>query len=285
MRQTIAIVILSVLVVVLSGCDKIKTELERRHLGAESYKQTAKVDNSFDDKRNNPEVPSARKQIIIRIDLPMEEKLQIRMIKLPVAEEKNNDVVNSPNESLKEDAPRADIPQSKDEKAVVPDKKSTKKLEAPKSEVPKTEIKTDVEQEPKSEMKTDREESLPDVVPAPAPKVVVPAKEATLPPVSPDIHEMSALSQFVKSNPAPASACPLEQEDKVLLPKKPDLALPASNQEPTLSPAVASALTASPPETIVPSTSKPLKAPLETAKPSSPEPWALPNAEYPLSYY
>ena len=153
MRQTIAIVILSVLVVVLSGCDKIKTELERRHLGAESYKQTAKVDNSFDDKRNNPEVPSARKQIIIRIDLPMEEKLQIRMIKLPVAEEKNNDVVNSPNESLKEDAPRADIPQSKDEKAVVPDKKSTKKLEAPKSEVPKTEIKTDVEQEPKSEMK------------------------------------------------------------------------------------------------------------------------------------
>jgi hypothetical protein len=40
MQRIIVIVVLSVLTVVESGCDKIKTELERRHLGSASQKET-----------------------------------------------------------------------------------------------------------------------------------------------------------------------------------------------------------------------------------------------------
>ena len=181
MQRIIVIVVLSVLTVVLSGCDKIKTELERRHLGTECHKQTAQVEKTSGDKHNDVAVPAARKQIVIRIDLPTDEKLQIRLIKLPISEETPKDVVVPSNETplketIKETAPHAEIVRNKPENTVEPekkesterkepDKKTPIELEAPKSEEPQSELKTDAEQEPKSEMKTDQEEPLPAVIP------------------------------------------------------------------------------------------------------------------------
>ena len=277
MQRIIVIVVLSVLTVVLSGCDKIKTELERRHLGMECHKQTVHVEKTSGDKHNDAAAPAARKQIVIRIDLPTNEKLQIRLIKLPESEipeseAKTNDVISPsnetpPKETVKEDAPRAEVVRNKPEKSVEPEKKestetkeSDKKtpieLEAPKSEEPQSEIKTDAEQEPKSEMKTDREEPVSAVIPASAPMVIVPAREPALPPLSPDAHEISALSQFVKSNPAPAEA------------------------------AVGSALSTTPPSvSSVPALSEPINSATIAPKASSSSPWAIPNADYPLRYY
>ena len=272
MRQIIVIVVLSVLTVVLSGCDKIKTELERRHLGMERHKQTAQAEKTSDDNHSDVAAPAARKQIVIRIDLPTDEKLQIRLIKLPESEEKLNDVVSSPNETppketIKEDAPHAEILRNKPENTVEPekiestetkesDKKTPIESEAPKSEEPQSEIKTDAEQEPKSEMKTDREEPISAVIPVPAPMVIVPARETTSPPISPDAHEISALPEFVKSNPAPAEA------------------------------AVGSALSVTPPSVSrVPASNEPINAATMAPKASSSSAWSIPNADYPLRYY
>ena len=278
MRRIIVIVVLSVLTVVLSGCDKIKTELERRHLGTECHKQTAQVEKTSDDKHNDAAAPETRKQIVVRIDLPTDEKLQIRLIKLPESEvsdseEKPNDVVSPsnetpPKETIKEDAPHAEIVRNKPEKSVEPEKKesterkeSDKKtpieLEAPKSEEPQSELKTDAEQEPKSEIKTDREEPISAVIPARAPTVIVPARAtASPPPITPDAHEISALSEFVKTNPAPAEA------------------------------AVESALSAPlPPTTNNPATIEPSTGAVKASKTSAVNPWAIPNEECPLQYY
>ncbi len=250
MRRIAVIVVLSVLMVVFSGCDKIKTELARRHLGTESCKQTPMVEKTpdhADDKQVKVEAPSVSKQIVIRIDLPADEKLQIRLVKLPVSEEtpndeeKSNDVVNPTNETSPKE----------------PDKKLPKELETPKDEVPRSEIKTDADEEPKSEMKTVREEPLPAVIPAPAPMVIVPARETASEPISPDMDEMPALSRFVKSNPSPAEA------------------------------AVGSALSVPPPATSSPMPNEPSNnaAVIEPKTSSAVNPWAIPNAEYPLRYY
>ncbi len=264
MRRIIVIAVLIVLTVFLPGCDKFKMELERRHLGKERHNQTALVEKASDDKQNdgdkqnnddkqnNVAASSEKKQIVIRIDLPTDEKIQIRLVKLPVSEENNTDeAVNSPNKALKNDAPHDEVPRNQPEQKVELNTKTSKELETPKSEEPKTEIKTDAEQEPKSEIKTDREEAQPESTPT----VIVPARAESSEPILPDANEISALSRFEKPKPAPAEA------------------------------AVASALTVTPPETIVPSSKTPLKAPLETVKPSSPELWAIPNADYPLRYY
>ena len=192
------------------------------------------------------------------------------MIKLPESEENPNKVVSPtneppPKETIKEDAPRAEIVHNKPEKTVESektesaekkdlDKKTPIELEAPKSEEPQSEIKTNADQEPKSEMKTDREEPLEPTLSAPT--VIVPARETTSSPISPDSHEISALSQFVKSNPAPAEA------------------------------AVGSALSASPPPvSSVPAPNKPINAATIAPKASSSSPWTIPNVDYPLRYY
>lgn len=277
MQRIILILLLSVFVIGQSSCDKIKTELERRHLGAERHKQTALAEKTPDDKHNNVEThwereKSERKQIVIRIDLPTDEKLQIRLIKLPVSEEKPNGVVSpsnepSPKEPIKANSPRAEILHNQPEKSVEPDKKeSTDKkeshkktpieLDAPKSEEPKSEIKTDAEQKPKSEMKTDREEPLPEVIPLSAPTVIVPAGAMASEPNLPDANELPALSRVVKSKPAPAEV------------------------------SVESALPATPtPWTIPPQSNDSLNNASMTSKASSASPWAIPNAYYPLRYY
>lgn len=281
MRRIAVFFVLSVLMVVFSGCDKIKTELERRHLGAESCKQTLLVEKTpdhADDKQNGVETASARRQIVIRIDLPADEKLQIRLVKLPVTEEtpkdeeKSNDVVSpsnetSPKETIKEDALNAENLRNKPENPVEtekkesvekkePDKKSPKELETPKDEEPRSEIKTDAEEELKSEMKTDQEESTPAVIPAPAPMVIVPARATASQPISPDTNEMPALSRSVKPNPSPAEA------------------------------AVESALSVPPPPTtIVPAPKETSNGAVMESKASAVNPWAIPNEECPLQYY
>ena len=248
MRRIIVIVVLTVLTVVLSGCDKIKTELTRRHLGAESCKQTPLVEKTpdhADDKQVKVEAPSVSKQIVIRIDLPSDEKLQIRLVKLPVSEETPNDEEKSNDGAspTNETSPKE------------PDKKSPIELETPKNEEPRSEIKTDADEEPKSEMKTYREEPAPAVIPAPAPMVIVPARATASQPISPDTNEMPALSRSVKPNPSPAEA------------------------------AVGSALSVTPPATRAPVPNEPSNGAAIEPKASAVSPWAIPNAEYPLRYY
>ena len=214
MRRIIVIVVLSVLMVVLSGCDKIKTELERRHLGTEQCKQTALVEKTpdhSDDKQDGGKPISARKQIVIRIDLPTDEKLQIRLIKLPVSEETPNDGASPTNETSPKE----------------PDKKLPKELETPKNEEPRSEIKTDADEEPKSEMKTDREEPLSAVIPVPAPTVIVPARATASQPILPDVDEAPALPRSVKYNPSPAEAA---VESALSVPPPPTTIVPASNE-------------------------------------------------------
>ena len=280
MRRIIVIVVLCVLMVVLSGCDKIKTELERRHLGTERCKQTALVEKTpdhADDKQNSVETPSVNKQIIIRIDLPSDEKLQIRLIKLPVSEEtpndeeKSNDNVSpknetSPKETIKEDSLNAENLRNKSENPIEsekkestekkePDQKTPIELETPQSEELQSEIKTDADEEPKSEMKTDREEPAPAVIPAPAPMVIVPARAMASKPILPDTNEKPALSRSVKPNPSPAEA------------------------------AVESALSVPPPPTRAPAPKEPSNGAVKASKTSAVNPWAIPNEECPLQYY
>ena len=251
------IVVLSVLVVVLSGCDRIKTELERRHLGSETYKETAlaasQAVKAFNVKRNDVETPAERKQIVFRIDLPSDEKIQIRLIKNSVSEEyPKNDVVALPKEDAKEVAPpNEDGSLDKPDSPVEQEKKpQTQQPEANDVE-PKSEIKSETDNESRSEMKTDDEETF---TPPPAPMVVVPAMETISQPALPDKQVKRALAIAEPSELAPAEK------------------------------AVGLALGVDPPETISSIPNKPSKA-APSANSALSNPWTIPHADYPLRYY
>lgn len=260
MTRIIIIVVLSVIAFVQSGCDKIKTELERRHLGSEPHNAAPPAQSNplktFHVKRNDTETPLERKQIVLRIDFPSDEKIQIRLIKnLNSAEELKSVVLPPQNEALKESvSPKEDHSSDKPENTVESEKKKQSEPEAIKDKESQSEIKPDSEQEPQPEMKTGRDEDLQASASAHTPTIVVPAKETTTP-VSPDANERLALSQLVKSNSAPSEA------------------------------AVGSALTVTPPSAILPGTDEKLNAVPEGNKPSLSNRWSIPNTEYPLRYY
>ena len=265
MRQSIVILVLSVIVIVLSGCEKIKTELERRHLRSEIQKTStsAALDElkTFNNKQNDVETPSTRKQIVLRIDLPTDEKIQIRLIKSPVPEAAPESVApaqeTSPKEMLKEAASlKEEKPLDKSEKSVESDKekeKSTEKTDS-KDEKSKSEIKTDLDQEPEPEpeKETHREES-----PLPrnsVPTVVVPGREIESKPALPDEQVQKSLSR-----PEPSEMAPAEKAVGIAIGISPEEIAPVSRESLNAAPAA--------------------------SKPSSSNPWAIPDAEYPLGYY
>lgn len=256
------IVVLIVLAVVLSGCDKIKMELERRHLGAAVEKEN---DNSqktlpvkqeeVNVKQDNDKETSKRKQIVFRIDLPADEKIQIRLIKNSVPEDElKNDVAAPSKENAKEavlfkengslDKPDSPIEQ---EKKPQPEQPEAKDVES------KSEIKSETDSESRSEMKTDDEETFPPP-PVQAPTVVVPAKEMIFQSALPDNQVKRASERAQPSEMAPAEK------------------------------AVGLALGVDPPETISSIPNKPSKA-VPSANALLSNPWTIPNADYPLRYY
>ena len=263
MLRIITVVILGVLAVVQSGCDKIKTELERRHLGAEEHKdalpKTYQEIKAFNDKRNGVKETLERKQIVIRIDLPTDEKIQIRLIKNAAPEEMSKDVAAvSPKETLKtvETPPEAEEAHSNkpDHPAESVKEKSAKELNDQKDEESKSEIKTETDKESRSEMKTDGDEvSAPP--PLFAPTVVVPAEGMSSPLALPDMQIKNSLASSKSYEPSPAEK------------------------------AVGLALSVTPPEMNASPSSKAQNAASSTDKPTLSSLWSIPNAEYPLRYY
>lgn len=263
MLRIIAVVILGVLAVVQSGCDKIKTELERRHLGAEEHKETLPKTyqeiKAFNVKRNGVKETSERKQIVIRIDLPTDEKIQIRLIKNAALEEMSKDVCAAPpKETLKtvETPPEAEeaLRSKPDNPAESVKEKSAKELNDQKDDESKSEIKTETDKESRSEMKTDGDDvSTPP--PLLAPTVVVPAEGMNSPPVLPDMPIKNSLASSKLSEPSPAEK------------------------------AVGLALSVTPPEMNASPSNKAQNAASSTDKPTPSSPWSIPNAEYPLRYY
>lgn len=259
MLRLFVIIALSVLTVVYTGCDKIKTELERRHLGSETHNEAAlatpNAAKTISVKQDDVKETSKRRLIVFRIDLPADEKIQIRLIKNSAPEETSkNGAAASPNETLKAaqiPPETAELPRDKPERpAASIEKKSTKELDEQKDEESKSEIKTETDRESRSEMKTDEE----DVSPPPpllAPTVVVPAEETTSQPALPDMKIKNSLASSKSSEPAPA--------DK----------------------AVGLALSVTSPET----NNKAQNAASSTDKQKLSSPWAIPDAEYPLRYY
>lgn len=263
MRRIIEILVLSVMVVVLSGCEKIKTELERRHLASETHKSASpETINALKTPAVNHPVNqrgvktvSERKQIIFRIDLPANDKIQIRLIKNPVVEEGAPDAIIPPGNvsketpSLKDEASHA----APDPPAELEQKSQSKQPDA-KDEESKSEMKSDTEPEAHSEMKTDSEEAFPSP-PVFAPTVFIPARETTSQPEKPDMQV-----QKNSGRPEPSEPTPAEK-------------------------AVGLALSVSPPETILPASSRAIKAAPKANAESTSSPWALPDAQYPLRYY
>lgn len=257
MLRIIVIIVLSA-AAVLSGCDKIKTELERRHLGAEAHKSASSV--TPDDLKTRPvnqrdvKEASERKQIIFRIDLPADEKIQIRLIKNPISEEAKSDAVVPPGDVSKE-APslKDEVFHDKSERPAELEKKSQSKQTDAKDDQSKSEMKSDTEPESHSELKTDSVEAFPPP-PVLAPTVVVPARET-----------------------GSESALPDEQVK---------IALASKRFEPTpAEKAVGLALSGPKPETGLPTSSEPINAAPASKKTSVSNPWAIPNADYPLRYY
>ena len=263
MQRIIVIVVLSVLTVVESGCDKIKTELERRHLGSASQKETthstSQTQKTLPIKLNDGEGTSGKKQIVFRIDLPADEKIQIRLINNATPEEMSkNAAADSPKETLKaaQPSPEAqDAPSDKqDRSAESAEKKPVRELNVQKDEESKSEIKTETEKESHSEMKSYQDETFPPP-PVPAPSVVVPARELNSLPPAPEKQVKTASASEQPSEPAPAEK------------------------------AVGLALSVTPPEiNALPSNKTQNSAPA-TNKPTLSNPWAIPNADYPLGYY
>ena len=263
MQRIIVIVVLSVLTVVESGCDKIKTELERRHLGSASQKETthstSQTQKTLPIKLNDGEGTSGKKQIVFRIDLPADEKIQIRLINNATPEEMSkNAAADSPKETLKaaQPSPEAqDAPSDKPNRsAESAEKKPVRELNVQKDEESKSEIKTETEKESHSETKTDQDETFPPP-PVPAPSVVVPAREMNSLPPAPEKQVKNASASEQPSEPAPAEK------------------------------AVGLALSVTPPEiNALPSNKTQNSAPA-TNKPTLSNPWAIPNADYPLGYY
>lgn len=256
------IVVLSVLAVVLSGCDKIKTELERRHLGVSVEKENEKSQKTLpvkqdevNVKQNDVKEASERRQIVFRIDLPADEKIQIRLIKNSASEgDTTNDAAALPKEDAKEAAPpneggSLDEPDS----PVELEKKPQTEQPEVKDVESKSEIKSETDRESRSEMKTDGEETfLPH--PVPAPMIVVPSKEMISPPALTDNQVQRASESAQPSEMAPAEK------------------------------AVGLALGVEPPETIPSIPNKPSNA-APSANVQQSNPWTIPNADYPLSYY
>ena len=262
MQRIIVIVVLSVLTVVQFGCDKIKTELERRHLGSAPQKEIthsiSQTQKTLPIKQNDGEGMSGKKQIVFRIDLPADEKIQIRLIKNATSKEMSKNVAeDSPKETLKAAQTSPENEESpcnnSDRSAESVEKKSTRELNDQKDEESKSEIRTEMERESHSEMKTDQDETFPPP-PVPAPTVVVPVKEMNFPPALPDKQIKNASASEEPSEMASAEK------------------------------AVGLALGVDPPETISSIPNKPSKAApaANNALPSNP--WAIPNADYPLRY-
>ena len=295
MRRIIVLLLLCVFVVSHSGCDKIKAELERRHLSDQTQKETQK-DNQKETqkeafkskipeqkthriKRTAVEPPSERRQIVFRIDLPTDEKIQIRLIKSPAPAEVKSDSFFPLDSSSMQSALETKIETGKQEiknqkQAETKDEKQEYKSEKPDSSVEEESIgalethlveqrqMADSQQEkeasvelPQSGIETDREVRFPATAPISAPTVVVPANEMTAPPAAPDSAEKKELSRSETSETAPAEN------------------------------AVGLALSVTPPETLPPEQSEtPNEAP-EANKSPLVNPWSIPNADYPLRYY
>lgn len=262
MLRIIVIVVFGVLAVVQSGCDKIKTELERRHLGSAPQKEithsTPQTQIALPVKQDDVKEQPERKQIVFHIDLPADEKIQIRLVKNAAPEEMPKDVAAaSPKETLTavqtppkaEEAP-SDKPDRPTESA---EKKPAKELKEQKDEESKSEIKTEKDKESRSEMKTNVDETFP-TPPVPAPTVVVPALETISPLAAPDLRAENNKTSPESSEPAPAEK------------------------------AVGLALAVDPPETNASPSNKAQNVASATDK-LTPSPWAIPNAEYPLRYY
>ena len=257
MLRIIAIIVLSA-AAVLSGCDKIKTELERRHLGSASQKESthsiSQTQRTLPVKKDDVKEASERKQIIFRIDLPTDEKIQIRLIKNLISEEAKSDSVIPPGDVSKE-APslKDEVYHDKSERPAELEKKSQSKQTDAKDDQPKSEMKSDTEPETHSEMKTDSVEAFPPP-PVLAPTVVVPARETGSESALPEEHVKTALAPE-RFEPTPAEK------------------------------AVGLALSVPKPETGSPTSSEPINAAPASKKTSFSNPWAIPNADYPLRYY
>lgn len=270
MRQIIAILLLSVLVIALSGCDKIKAELERRHLGDQTKKElnqdtpqpTPQVQKTSDDALIADQTSSKRKQIVFRIDLPSDEKIQIRLIKNPEDVESVSPVQSE--SSLTESKSKAEI-----ETQETKEKKQENKSEKPESSVEeqtmgaiethlveqrrKAEEQQASDERPQPEMDMDRQERSPAIEPASAPTIVVPSSELASPPK------------------------PFERKDNQPRLDTTEMA-PAEK-------AVGAALSLTPPETKMPASREKSNGTLTPEKTTSVNPWAIPNADYPLQYY
>ena len=255
MQRIIVIIVLSA-AAVLSGCDKIKTELERRHLGAAVEKESVKTQKTLPVKQDDVKPHSKRKQIVFCIDLPANEKIQIRLIKNSVPEEEpKNDVGVPPKEDAKEAAlPKEDGSLVKPDSPTDQEKKPLMDQSEAKDKASKSEIKSETEPKSDSDRKTEQEESLPPP-PALAPTVVVPAREMTSPPELPDMLVKNSLASSKSPEPTPAEK------------------------------AVGLALSVTPPEMNASPSNKALNAASATDKSTPSNPWAIPNADYPLRYY
>lgn len=257
MLRIIIVVVLSALAVVQSGCDKIKTELERRHLGSETHKSASSAAPDYlktlsvnqPVNKNDVKGASERTQIIFRIDLPADEKIQIRLIKSQDSEETTSDSLISSKEPP---VPKDDVFHDRHESPAELEKKSQPKQTDEKDEGAKSEMKSDAEPESHSEMKTDSEEAFPQP-PVIAPTVVVPARETASESALPEERVKTTLASE-RFEPTPAEK------------------------------AVGLALSAPKPETILPASDRAITIPRANAAAAS-SPWAIPNAEYPLRYY
>ena len=277
MRRIILIFLLSVFVVALSGCDKIKSELERRHLGGraendthiETSPSTLQEQKTSENAPNAVETSSQRKQIVFRIDLPTDEKIQIRLIKNPEEAESVSPVQSDSNVTENKSKAEFETQKLKDEKNEDKSGKQEssveeqsmgsiethlveqhKKAKEPESsdEQTRSEIKSD------SGIKTDREESSPTIKPVSAPTIVVPSSsKMTLPPRT--LNKQKELSRQESTEMTPAEK------------------------------AVESALSITPPETKLPASKEKSAGTITPQETSSACPWAIPDADYPVQYY
>lgn len=260
MQRIIVIIVLSVLTVVESGCDKIKTELERRHLGSASQKEiihsTSRTQKTLPIKLNDGEGTSGKKQIVFRIDLPADEKIQIRLIKNSVPEKELKTVFTAPPKENAQEAfqPKEKGSLDKPDSPVDQEKKPQPEQPEAKDEESKSEIKTETEKESHSEMKSYQDETFPPP-PVPAPSVVVPARELNSLPPAPEKQVKTASASEEPSEMAPAEK------------------------------AVGLALSVTPSEINALPSNKAQNSASATNKSTLSNPWAIPNADYPLGYY
>lgn len=276
MRRIILILLLIVFVIALSGCEKIKAELERRHLGGNTQKQTQKetspstpqAQKTSDDMPIADETSSKRKQIVFRIELPTDEKIQIRLIKNPEEVQSDSSYPLASNVTENKSKAEFETQESKDEK----NKDKTEKQESNVDEQSVGAIEKHLvqqrrnadQQESSDEqsrsgiktgagIKTDLEDSSPAIKPVAAPIIVVPESEMTSPAES--LDRQKELSRQKTTQTAPAEK------------------------------AVGTALSITPPETKLPVSEEKSDGTITSKKTSSGNPWAIPNADYPLRYY